>query len=381
MAAVLTLLPSVSARAQSCNPSDLWNALDNVGGALASGACVSACADTGGTGCEAAIAIAGILGGVAAGSSQGNVNGFCSQVNNVQNASGNVSAIQSWLTAAGISQSITGEILNALNSIGDPLNVAQCGCSLEQGIDQLGSDVLACLQSAICGLQEDLGWGGCGCTPPPPVAGNCTPAAAACGDYNANQNSAVCQNAIYGQLGINPPPVVTKQTNGGTLVLNVTDGWDGHSAQCSPDTYCFCPSPMQVVAVPNLNADGGNQNNGYVIYVCECPKGTKAAGASGGLAQVCICDSTNLPAVPPVKSVTNPEGSICPTPLTGIPCPNGQVRLGANCVTPCSNPNEGMTLDGACCDPTQMTSCGVCCPPGTTPDPVSGTCLPPQKTQ
>ena len=46
----------------------------------------------------------------------------------------------------------------------------------------------------------------------------------------------------------------------------------------SPDTYCFCPAPMQVVAVPNYYADGGNTNNGYVMYVCECPqsRGNKA---------------------------------------------------------------------------------------------------------
>jgi hypothetical protein len=36
-----------------------------------------------------------------------------------------------------------------------------------------------------------------------------------------------------------------------------------------------------------------------------------------------------------------------------------------------------MTFDGSCCDPAKMTSCGKCCPPGTTPDPTTGSCLPP----
>jgi hypothetical protein len=383
LAAVVMLVSLAPAWADGCSLQDLWNGIEATASAITSGACASACSD--GVGCGAAAAIATSLGGVAADSSQGTVNNFCNAVqtaiNDVQNAGNDATSIQNALSQAGINaQDVAGTILGALNGIADPLNAAACGCSLEQGVGQLGGDVLSCMQSAICGLQEDLGWGGCGCTPPPPVAGNCSPSAAACGDYNANQNSPECQNAIYGRLGDNPPPVVTQQLSNGTLIVNVVDGWDGHSATCSPDSYCFCPSPMQVVAVPNYQADGGNTNNGYVIYVCECPPGTKAAQQSGPGADVCLCDNTGLPAVPPVKSTTNPEASICPIPLTGIPCPNGEQYLGGKCVKECSNPNEGMTIDGACCDPAHMTSCGICCPPGTTPEP-DGSCFSPGPIQ
>jgi hypothetical protein len=137
---------------------------------------------------------------------------------------------------------------------------------------------------------------------------------------------------------------------------------------------------MTVVAVPNYYADGGNLNNGYVMYVCECPKGTKAAGMSGALAEVCLCPDGE-PAVAPVKSVSNPDASICPPPLTGKQCPNGQTNFFGKCITPCSNPNEGMTLNGACCDPNQVAACGQCCPPGTTPNPATGSCEKPPVNQ
>jgi len=237
------------------------------------------------------------------------------------------------------------------------------------------------LQDAICGLQSDLGWGGCGCQPPTPVQANCAPPIETCTGYNANPNDPACQNAIYGHNGDNPPSVVVQQTSNGTVVVDVTDGWDGHSQYCAPDRYCFCPSPLKLVSVPNYYMDGGDPSNGYVMYVCECPSGTTAAAASGPLAEVCICNNTGLPAVAPVKTTVNPEGYICPTPLTGIPCPKGKVEVGSKCVTPCSSSSEVMTPGGTCCDPNQVTACGVCCPPGMTPDLANGTCTPLQTTQ
>jgi hypothetical protein len=357
--------------ADGCTPQDLWNGLESATSAITSGACASACADGGG--CIAAAAVAAGLGGVATDSSQGTVDQFCNAVqtavNDAQNAGGDLSAIQNLLGQAGISsQGLVGPILDALNGLGDPLNIAECGCSLEHGIGQLGGDVLACLQDAICGIQEGLGLGGCSCHPPAPVAANCT-APAYCANSPADANRPECQGAIYAAPS-NPPSDIIHQQPNGTLVVDIVDGWDGKSYWCSPDLYCFCPSPLTLAQIP-VNYLG----DGTVMFACQCPDKTHPAAPSGPGAGVCICNDTGLVAVPPVKSTTNPEAVACPLPLTGIPCPNGQTRLNDKCVTPCSDPTKGMTTDGACCDPSQVTSCGMCCPPGTTPAP-NGTCIP-----
>jgi hypothetical protein len=376
LAASAIFLAPATAVAQSCSPNDWWNAIQSAASVITSGACASACSD--GVGCAAAGAIAASLGGVSADASQATVNQFCSAVqtaiNDAQNAGGDVGTIQSLLSQVGISsQSVTGPILSALNGIGDPLNVAECGCQLENGIGQLGGALLGCLQTAICGLQEDLGWGACGCTPPPPTAANCTPPPVCI----SNPGDPQCGNVIYGNPQTNPPPVnVTQLSNGGTFVLDNVDGWDGHSQTCTPDSYCYCPSPLilKKTPVPYFG-------DGTVMYSCACPPNTTASATSGPGAEICICNVTKQVAVPPVKSEYNPDGSDCPIPLTGIPCPQaGQVRMNGQCVTPCSNPNEGMTMDGACCDPNQVTACGQCCPPGSTPEP-NGTCFTPGQAQ
>ncbi len=370
-AIVILTAPIVPARADGCSVDDLWNAIENTASSVGSDACAAACADTGGAGCTAAAAITAALGGVAASQGQSAVDGFCGQVNNAQNGVGDLASLQSWANAAGLSLDLT----SVLGSIGDPLSIAQCSCGLEQGLDQLGGDTLSCLQDAICDLQQDLGWGGCGCHPPTPVAADCTPPPG-CVDNNTLPG---CANAIYGAQS-NPPGQIVKQLSNGTMVIDVTDGWDGQSYWCSPDRYCLCPSPMTLNAAPNNYMNGGNPSNGYVIYYCQCPKGTHAAASSGPLAEVCICDSTGLAAVPPVKSTVNPSGSICPIPLTGIPCPSGEVNVAGKCVAPCEN-NQVRTPNGICCSPAEVTACGTCCPPGTTANLSNGTCTPNQVTQ
>ncbi|HEX3936729.1 MAG TPA: hypothetical protein VHX43_04425 [Xanthobacteraceae bacterium] len=366
----------VPARAQSCDPQDFWNALQNAASSVSSPACDTTYADP--VGDAALIALAAALGGVMAEDPGANVCGAISNVfNDLTNGQSDLGTLSSTLGNLGVASGALDTVQQLLSGAANPVAAAECACQWDQGVGALGGDVLACLQSAICGIQQDVGWGGCGCTPPTPVAANCTPPIEECTGYGANPSDPACANAIYGQNGVNPPPVITKSVAGGTMVISVTDGWDGHSQYCSPDTYCFCPAPMQVVAVPNYYQDGGNTNNGYVMYVCECPSGTKAAGTSGGLAEVCMCPD-GRPAVPSQVSLLNPTGSICPPIVT---CPTGQEMIGGKCVTPCSNPNEGMTMSGACCDPNQVTSCGQCCPPGTTPDPTNGTCIPKQVAQ
>jgi hypothetical protein len=373
--AAALLSPSIPARAD-CSFNDFLNAVENLGSAISSPACDAAYAS--GVGVGLVVGLGGALSGVMAEDS--NVgNQICQQVqndfNNLGNVSNDLGTLQGILGQYPAAASLLQTAQDTLGDVANPLGAAACACDWGQGVGQLGGDVLACLQNAICGLQEDLGWGGCGCTPPTPILANCTPPIETCTGYTGNPNDPACQNAIYGQNGVNPPSTIVEQTANGTVVIDVTDGWDGSSKYCSPDRYCFCPAPMTVVAVDNLIADGGNPANGYVMYVCECPSGTKAAAQSGPLAEVCICNNTGLLASPPVKSVTNPEGSACPIPLTGIPCPQGEVNVGGKCVPACAS-NEVRTPSGTCCNPDNVSMCGVCCPPGTKPNLANGSCNP-----
>jgi len=350
-----------AARADGCNFNDVLNAVENTVSSLSSGACGAACGE-GGAGCVAAAGIGAALGGVAASQGQGSVDNFCSQLNT---GVGDIDAIKSWLQAAGIGADLISDVSSL--GAGAVVSVAQCACDLEQGVGQLSSQAGSCLADAICGLQQDLGFGGCGCTPAQPVAVDC--------------------GSIVGDNNI-PADTRVDVTANGTLVTDLRTGWDGHSQYCSPQQYCFCPSPMQVTEQPDYALLGSDpwpcqsQTDYYCAwtYACQCPNGTHAAAQSGPLSQVCLCQNTGLAAVPPVKSTINPTGSICPIPLTGIPCPNGQVNVGGKCVAPCAN-NEVRTPNGACCSPAEVTACGTCCPPGTQADLANGTCYPVQTTQ
>ncbi len=362
LALLLLLCAPGPARADGCNFGDVVNAIENTLDSLSSGACGEACAD-GGAGCLVAAGLAGALGAVGASQGQGAIDNFCSQLST---GVGDVGAIQSWLQAAGVGA----DLISAIGSLGaGPIvSVAQCGCDLEQGVNQLSSEAGSCLAGAICGLQQDLGFGACGCTPPAPVEEDC---------------SQIVFDNNY------PPSARIDQAANGTLVTDLVTGWDGHSQYCSPQNYCFCPSPMKLSQPqPDYALLQGDpwpcigQTTLYCAwtYSCQCPDDTHPAAQSGPLAKVCLCNTTGLAAVPPVKSTYNPSGSICPIPLTGIPCPNGQVNVAGKCVAACGN-DQVRTPNGVCCSPAEVTACGTCCPPGTTADLANGTCTPLQTTQ
>ena len=94
------------AEADGCNFNDVVNAIENTVSSLSSGACGAACAE-GGAGCIAAAGIGAALGGVAASQGQGSVDNFCSQLST---GVGDVSAIQSWLQAAGVGADLLSDI-------------------------------------------------------------------------------------------------------------------------------------------------------------------------------------------------------------------------------------------------------------------------------
>lgn len=375
LAPALMLVSLAPAHAKSCNPQDLWQALQSVGSSIASPACDATYADP--VGDAALIPLAVALGGVTAEDPGANVCGVINNAyNDLINGQSDLGTLNSALSGLGIATSALDTVQSVLSGAANPVAAAECACQWDQGVGALGNDIVACIQGALCDLQALIG-PPCSCSPPPPQLANCFPPVDTCVDYNGNPNDPGCQSAIYGNTNPGYVPVVVTPEANGTLVTY------GGDSNCAGDLYCFCPSPMVVNAIPDTAANGGNNNNGEVIYACQCPQTpvpTKAAGTSGGLAQVCLCPD-GQPAVAPVKTTINPEASDCLSPLTGNPCTKaGQVRMNGQCVTPCSDPTKGMTIDGACCDPSQMSACGTCCPPHTTPEP-DGSCFKPGQAQ
>ena len=109
----------------------------------------------------------GIAGAIAAGlAASGQANSLCNEVNT---ALSDISAITSWLQTAGINSDVLTEIAGIPGL--DPVSVLQCGCDLEQGFDQLASDLGDCL----CDLVSWIPGVNCNsCTPPPPIPANCS---------------------------------------------------------------------------------------------------------------------------------------------------------------------------------------------------------------
>jgi hypothetical protein len=356
--------------------SDIVNAVVNTASALDSPQCQTAFA-------ESSLVTSGLTAALTADPNL---------ANQVCNA---ISDVNSWLPA--IPAAIQSE-LGPLN----PIDFATCACSMYQGVGQLPSEAVQCVQDLICGISQLVGLGNpCQtCQQPPPLPANCTPPAQC---YNLENDPSLyqtCKDVLrYNTDGPNDGyfPVQEQQEPDGSTII-ITGLSTGSLHTCSPGQYCVCPSPMTVVNVKEYDPSG---NSHWWYATCACPttadrhndptQGTHALQPSGPLAYVCVCDSTGLPAVPPDWGKSNgpngndlnPTRSICPTPLTGVPCPvAGQIRVGGNkCVAPCTKPGEVMTPDGTCCDPNNVAACGQCCPNGLVANPATGTCTQEQVAQ
>ena len=368
----------VSPARAGCNPSDIFNAAKQSVSGLS--ACASACAD--GVGCAASVAATGVLSEIAAAAGQGVVSSFCSQVQ------GNATQILDELKSVGgssIGQNLLNDFASALSAVGSPATVVKCACETEQGGASLGSDLGACVEDALCWVQEELGFGSCDCTRPAPTLVNCGSIDVkkcageglmekyddpACLPYDSIGNSTPdCQNSGYSNVKYT---LTCTTTSEGTLVVALPPTAEGTG--CGGVFYCFCPAPMNPAwhQIPSAPGSGDDRYG----FSCDCPYDPKnpdhqthrGATMPNGISS-CLCDNTNQPA----NFGFAPNG-MCP-PST---CPAGQTRLGGigDCVTPCSDPSQGMAFDGSCCNPAQMNSCGQCCPPGTVPDLKSGTCVP-----
>ena len=158
---------SAPARASpGCNIGDIVNAAGNSFGAFTSDACDATYA-TGPGGITAAGLIVAGLEALAATGNGGTVNTVCSDLNTV---SDDLGSIASWLQASGISgaQDIASAIADVPGL--DPFNVAECGCAIQEGVNQLVSDLGDCL----CDLVSWIPGVNCNnCTPPPPIQANC----------------------------------------------------------------------------------------------------------------------------------------------------------------------------------------------------------------
>jgi hypothetical protein len=364
-----------SARAQADCLSDIVNAVENTASALDSPQCQTAFA-------ESSLVTTGLTAALEAD------HNLADQICNALN------------DATQLGSLIPPQIVNALGPL-SPLDFATCACSMYQGIGQLPNEAVSCIQGFICGLSQLAGLGNpCQtCQQPAPVPADCTPPDCTNWRNDPSLNSA-CSNLLeYNTGGPNQgyfPVQQTQEPDGSTIIVTGID--TGHLTTCNPGQYCVCPSPMTVGNVQEYDPSG---NSTWYYKTCQCPtaadrnndpsQGTKALKPSGPLAYICICDSTGLPAVPPDwgqpttpgGNNLNPTHSICPTPLTGVPCPvAGQIRVSNNkCVAPCTKPGEVMTPDGVCCDPNNVAECGQCCGDGMVPNPANGTCMPNQTTQ
>jgi hypothetical protein len=356
--ALFATFASVATCCAGCDANDLLNGLANAAESIGSN-CATACAD--GAGCGVSAAIAATLGGIATDSGQGEVNQICSAVQqglkSANSGTDDANTLASLLTQYGVSSAVAQQLAQQLAGVAGVLGVAGCGCAIEQGVGQVGNDLGACIQDALCSLDALIG-SPCSCTAPPPIQANCALPATGCGYFDTDPLCQGNNTIIRGPAGYEP--VTSVQTAAGTYVSVGGDSSDGNG-HCSAVDYCFCPAPMQPTWLQDTAYDSSGQ---FYIFTCLCPGSTHPGAAVGGI-PVCLCDNTNQPMQPP--------GSLfgtCP-PLS---CGAGQVKIDNKCVATCSDPTEIMLSGGQCCNPAQATSCGTCCPPGQSPDAATGSC-------
>ena len=222
-AAMLLPLSSAKAGGSSCNLNDIWTALQNTLDTISSSNCAGVSSD------PALWAPVGLAAGVMAGISQSQQ--FCQDVQNVQNQltkiQGDGNSLVSQLNNLGIDASFLSSILGALGSAGDALSVVECACGLSNNITQVGGDLGACVQDALCDLQNlahqvDPGlFGSCSGTIDN-VPTNCTqnPCSSSTGACDPNLGGNVILQCPQGDDG----PPVTQQSSGNGTVVSSTLG-------------------------------------------------------------------------------------------------------------------------------------------------------------
>ncbi|NLH81395.1 MAG: hypothetical protein GX458_11205 [Phyllobacteriaceae bacterium] len=368
-AGVLLLAPGRAGA--GCSLSDIGEAF--VGTLKATATCKSACET--GPGCAASIWLAAALGAAAVqgsdtGKGQALVDQFCKE------ATGTVDEVAGKLQTIfgnAVAEQIFGDFAKEMSNAGSLGKIVECACGTEQNTNALGSAIGDCLSEAMCAIGM-----GCQCERPAPRQADCSSidTQACAGKSSVAQmkdpacrpssdifnNNATGNSHYYGYEGYSPYLWVQKKSDGTLVQVLPAD-----NTQCAGMVWCFCPASMVSAwhAVPNPES-----SEWRYAFSCDCPAKTHRGPTLPSGLSSCLCDDTGAPAI---LDGFAPLG-ICPPPA----CPAGQVRISADgdCVTPCADPTKGMTFDGSCCDPAQMSSCGTCCPVGTVPDAKSGGCVP-----
>jgi hypothetical protein len=165
-----------------------------------------------------------------------------------------------------------------------------------------------------------------------------------------------------------PKPAMVDCAAGATVSGDVRDV-NGAKVSVTSNTFCVCPPTMKW------------QQNGDT-WSCVCPN----AGETQVAYALCSCkegEAVRDGICQPCPKGTIAKYGICACPIVGqklgvdnvCHCPDGQQPVGNRCVTPCADPTQVLLIDGKCCPPDKVSSCGVCCPPSQRPDVKSGSCV------
>lgn len=383
LAALVLLLAGTPARADnSCSLQDLGGAAQDTYNGFMNGQCGSAIADP--VAAALTVYLTTLVGGMGGQSAS-----FCQTVNTVSSWTGNaqsdINSVNSGLNKIDPSGQLASQFGSALNQVSGALTDAAglesaftCACSITAGLGELFGDLGSCVEQGLCDFANAVHSvipGIDACSGPPNVTWvNCmqNPCSGSGLNFVCNSDGGLWpMDCGYGPCTSGDGSIQCQTATGGGQICGSIVGGDPNNGGVNI-VACDCPAPRQMTQHTGVDGYG----DPWPYFTCDCPQGTSPAGAG------CLCDTTHQPPQPVgVKTTINPEGVACPPPFLGQPCPQGQVNLGGTCIPPCSNPSQGMTLNGACCDPSQVTSCGFCCPPGTMPDPVNATCIPKQVAQ
>jgi hypothetical protein len=181
---------------------------------------------------------------------------------------------------------------------------------------------------------------------------------------------------LCGCSGDPPLPQQVNCIGGATLVGDVRDLGNGVKVSVSQNQFCSCPASMA------WKNSGGTwscscPNSGEVPVsgapgICQCPGGL---GVLDGACQICPAGSAAKQGICKCAIEGQTLNKSFGTQHVCI-CPSGQTAAGKKCVPLCVG-SKVLLLDGTCCTPSQVSSCGVCCADGQTPDPKSGSCVVP----
>jgi hypothetical protein len=372
LASMATLLLSFPAKAEnSCSIQDLGNAAQNTFNGFVNGQCGAALADP--VAAALTVYLTTLVGGMGSQSS-----GFCQAVtdatNWTSNAQNDVNNVKSGLNKIDSSGQLADQFNSALNSVAGALADAAgiesaftCACSITADLGQIFGDLGSCVEQGLCSFANAVHSvipGIDACSGPPNVTWvNCMPQPCTGAGCNGLPGLAP-QDCGTGPCTTSNGSVQCSPASDSGQVCGIVVGSDPGNGGLNIYA-CDCPAPRQMTPHTGTNGAG----DPWPYYTCDCPAGSSSVGLS------CLCPNSDQPPQPiGVKTTNNPDGVACPPPWLGKPCPEGQQNFNGNCVPICPS-NEGMTLNGTCCDPSQVTACGFCCPAHTIPEPSTGTCI------